>query len=699
MPEPSHLSISRLCLCVATSGGEYETLTLDCPFFRNGSIAVSEWREVCLSEDPVAPVYLSSPVKWTVLPKHPVFKGAQVPDPESLCALELRRFQFYDDIIRNAVKAWCSGCKAGSISLSDLTANERLLTRHHGSGKQSKWVVHAHNNFSGGILSADVSVSRTVDQQLWCDDASLPTTAEPDYLASGCKDSILTFLGQWLDDQLLGCSVDDREAQSASLVQTICQVRHPELIPLVEELFASKSILPHPATFLTTPLPNSIILRFRIVLGLTGNTSSTGIVWKTPEDETVLHVHSLNWWLPPCPLGGAYKNGVACQSKGQCFNCQGVRCARLSDGPSSVAHVFLRGCDGRFPHSGALPDLACNPRLRELAGELGVDADVQQGMNVILEVANSFFNMHQVLRLIRGGGTNRGFWDVAYTRDAEPQDMAQRLASTNPPSCILAIVNLRRSENSGGETSEPIFESGGKLAIVEALVKSFVARCHQLESHDNQGTETDYPTTVIVAEVPCLPGGVKCMLLPLWEIAERRGGPASSSISLSADHPRIQAGWNARITSLMRRRDIPPDPETTPPLEEGFATCSVLVRISFSVCDYDAERASFGFHINFCKVIEGVLEKHVVQGNIGNQSDATSRVHVKQQLLEVLVFYSVPCASRLWNDMKAFEAACLENISRACRRKMLAFPVSPTVTFLPVKYLSQGLVDVLCALS
>lgn len=56
---------------VCGEGGEYESLTLDCPLFTHGRIALDAWQAVAVSEDSMAPVALLHPTAFHVEPKGP----------------------------------------------------------------------------------------------------------------------------------------------------------------------------------------------------------------------------------------------------------------------------------------------------------------------------------------------------------------------------------------------------------------------------------------------------------------------------------------------------------------------------------------------------------------------------------------------------------------------------------------------------
>lgn len=55
---------------VCGEGGEYETLTLDCPLFKYGRIVIDSWKVITVSPDSIAPVALLHPEAFHVEPKN-----------------------------------------------------------------------------------------------------------------------------------------------------------------------------------------------------------------------------------------------------------------------------------------------------------------------------------------------------------------------------------------------------------------------------------------------------------------------------------------------------------------------------------------------------------------------------------------------------------------------------------------------------
>lgn len=63
---------------VCGEGGEYESLTLDCPLFARGRIVLDSWRAVAVSEDSLAPIALLHPTAFHVVAKGPAGAAAGV---------------------------------------------------------------------------------------------------------------------------------------------------------------------------------------------------------------------------------------------------------------------------------------------------------------------------------------------------------------------------------------------------------------------------------------------------------------------------------------------------------------------------------------------------------------------------------------------------------------------------------------------
>ncbi|KAL8450400.1 hypothetical protein Emag_003246 [Eimeria magna] len=689
---------------VCGEGGEYETLTLDCPLFQKGSIVVSEWQEVCHSEDPFAPVYLLSPVTWAVQPKDSQRTLELQADTEKLDAIELRRFQPYADQIRAAVKGWNSGwedANSGGSAMSgvvDITSEQTEDTLGTpmvvaGLGRSHDWKIQVRGSSVGCVLEADVSVCNCDD--LLCGLASCPQ----ENIFMEFKDAISKTVGQWLDRQSKGSFPDSHISEGGSPLQTICQVAYPGLIPVFEELFTGNRVDPHPVTFVVTPLPHTVISRMRMVLGSSkAPTSPTALFWSTPAAEAVLHVHSLNWWLPPCSSGPTRKvEGKQIESL--CFNCQGVRCEPRVDGAFSMARVFLRGCDGRFPHTGLLPDPGANSLLSDLAGQAEGGARNQQAIHVVLQTVSSFLNMKQALRMAQSGGPSDGLMGAAYKQIQSEPSIPER--SSHPadfPPIILVFVKLDQATARAGMTTKAGFRSDRRLAVIKDLVRGLAAQnCHNAGSLRRSAQE-EIPCIVVAAEVADLPEDALAMVQPLWSTA-RRGGEGETIFStLSIE--RVQLGeveWKGSATALACRWVAPPKRDSSS-TEEMPDPCSSFVCICLNALECDIHKTSSSFGDELFSVIHTTLQKcSLLKANVNSDRQAMfMQLQLRtKQVLEVLVFYSVSWARLVWKDVAACEADLLKKITRACSQNSMALLQLPAVTFLPVKGLAGGFLELL----
>ncbi|KAL8275297.1 hypothetical protein Esti_000746 [Eimeria stiedai] len=678
---------------VCGEGGEYETLTLDCPLFQKGSIVVSDWQEICHADDPFAPVYLLSPLAWVVQPKDSSAASSELQaDTEKLNAVELRRFQPYVDQIRAAIKGWSSGCddaKKGGPAMSGAKDSTPKRIEHTteasrvvaGLSRSHEWKVQVQSSSVGCMLNADVLVCSF-------DDLRRALTSDTHgNISLGFKDSIRRTVGQWLGRQLKGSFSDSHMPEGGSLIQTICQVAHPVLISIVKELFADNHVEPHPVTFIVTPLPHQVILRMRMSLSCSNTpTSPTALLWKSPAVDAVLHVHSLNWWLPPCSSGST--GGLeGKRSESLCCSCQGVRCEPFADGASSVARVFLRGCDGRYPHTGLLPDPKANRLLNDLAGQAEGAAISQQVIHVVLQAVNSFLNMEQALRMAQSGGSSDGFLGAAYNQvKSEPSDPERPLDLAEFPPIILVFVKLDQA--TAGMTTEAGCRPDRSLSAVKELVNSLVKQNYQKAGDLRSTAQEERPCIVVAAGVADLPEDALAMVQPLWSTARRRGEAETFCTISSIERVQLREfGWKETATALACRRVAASIRHT--PTEEMSDTCSSFVCTSFGALECELHQSSSSFGEDFYSVIDRTLQKY---SSLETSVQSDER---QAKVLEVLVFYSVSWARSLWTDAAACEAALLEKITRACSQKSAALLQLPAVTFFPVNSLAGGFLELL----
>ncbi|KAL8425481.1 hypothetical protein Efla_002602 [Eimeria flavescens] len=695
---------------VCGEGGEYETLTLDCPLFRKACVVVSEWQEVCQNEDPIAPVYLLSPLKWAIRLRD-ASGGEETVDHQGLLdrlnAIELRRLQPYGQQIREAVSNWSSALDGFSSQKENSDPTAHRVDDPSFFSSSSRQSFQCRIKSAGCMLAVEVSFSSGNASR---DEQGCAAPREEDFLAALANSMNAEVLGRWLDMQLGEQLSSAEEGVSRSPVQTICQLRCLRLAPAVEELFSVRSIRQHPITFIATPLPDGVVLRFRMLFGYShsAGVEPSAYLWKSPVPAAVLHVHSMNWWVPPCSSGGA-RRLEKLQRTSPCRNCQGVRCEPVSEeSGGSPSYVFLRGLDGRYPHNGRLPDPASNWLLATLSGEASGSKATQEALNVTLQAVNAFINVQHTLRCLQPAHARRGFADAAYAREEEASGAGCYNGLEEPPPILLAFVKsslLEGNSPSASVASAAWSQRSQSLKAVEHLVTSLVAQkglhARRLESPE----ESEKHAIVIAAEVTDLPEGAKSMIQPLWSTAGRRGerrGPLhyASSKRLRFD----EAGWSGKVTSLSYGRGSQREHQALS--AEGDANRrSIFTRISFNTfnCD-DTQVSSSSLSVHFYTAIDRTLKNCFVtedsfipmSGFGDNQVTQAEGKH----MLEILVFYSASFAGSLGSDVDAFETNCSQLILGVFNQRTFATTEPPLVTFVPVKNLADALVEILvCSLS
>ncbi|KAL8435985.1 hypothetical protein ACSSS7_002030 [Eimeria intestinalis] len=535
---------------VCGEGGEYETLTLDCPLFQKGSTVVSDWQEICHADDPFAPVYLLSPTTWAVQPKDLSATSELQTDTEKVDAIEVRRFQPYVDQIRAAIKCWSSSWEDAKREESAMKGDTDITAKHivdtkgavrvvDDLSKSHELKIRVQSSVVGCMLKADVSVCS-------CDDLRRVLASDAQgSIWVGFTNAIRETVGHWLDRQVQGSFTGSHIPEGCSLLQTICQVRYPAFLSVVEELFADSRLEPHPVTAIVTPLPHRVIMRLRMILGSSDtHTSRTPHLWKSPACGAILHVHSLNWWLPPCSSRPT-RELKGKRSKSLCCSCQGVRCEPFADGASSVARVFLRGCDGRFPHTGLLPDPDANPLLKDLAGQAEGGARRQEAVHVVLQAVSSFLNVKQALRMAQSGGPSDGFLGAAYNRiHSERSYPEQSLNLADFAPILLVFVKLDQARASAGMRTDASCRSDRSLPLIRDLVESLMAQNYRNAEELRSNAQEERPCIVVAAEVADLPDDAVAMVQALWSTARCRGDAETVSFTSTIEQMQQHAKGN-----------------------------------------------------------------------------------------------------------------------------------------------------------
>ena len=687
------------------AGGEYETVTLDCPLFTRGSIVVSEWKQLCHSDDALAPVWLQSPVQWKVVPKNPVTctlqdQSTQTSELKWLELAELRT-KPYEDLIYVALNEWgvdvhdedsdaaSSPCRTGP----DLrTALPSSCT----SNKCCESTGNATTSSLGCIVTGDISVTGSEEGSRIHGDASSPPNKCMINLVRACTRS-------WLDEQALKIQ---HNGMAVRIIEVLCQASCASFADIPEEVLDQLHIRPIALTVVVTSLPRGVKLRFRIVLSSPeGLSIPPNLSIKSCTDDSVVHVHSVNLWVPPCAGEGTrpvHRLHVCC-------SCQGLRCELVSGGLFSVAYLFLRGCDGRLPFTCTFPPddgLTAFP-LRSVPGGISTR---KGALSTVLQAANAFISMQYTRHLCYTGGANRGFHHndrerlfiqrTEMSRAGSPETGAVESAALcasqmrNPPfmaPCIVVLVVIEEGRE-GTKT-----KSDKKLGVVKQLLHSLIARSSRCCDSSSSCDDTARQSILIVAEAPSLPQKARVLLLPMWDISPRLG-ERDCVQACCTEHMQQGEKYTVSVTVVERHIKVRNDTETTETTVAqggGNGLHSMVVCFSFQRRpDYIGRHTLEDLVGQLCSTLtEWLCSAHarVALSSCGVTEDAILRG--SELMLELCVFYCPSYLCLLQMDSESFEANCRQRIEAGCR-EIAASKFLPIITFFPVLNLEGGILQV-----
>ncbi|CDJ46381.1 hypothetical protein, conserved [Eimeria brunetti] len=695
----------------AESGGEYETVTLDCPLFTTGSIAVSDWEQICHSDDAVAPVWLQCPVHWKVVPKKPTTFRPPGELSSTLNVLEWLRTKPYQDLIDAAVKDWGVDTNDRDSAPATPLCGEGTHCRigPHSicpSNKNCRWTLRSPASCSGGILTGDVCVSCSKESGEVEGDTSSPpegSSAPPD------PDLMSSWLGEQLSKTL-------HSGVRTSIVEAVCQVCCPDYMRVPEKVFERLGIRPVVQTVVVAPLPLGVKLRLRIVVSHSeGSTVSSALYLKPFTDDSVLHVHSVNLWVPPC----SERDWRAADRIHLCNACQGVRCELASESSLRVSQLFLRGCDGRLPFTCDFPDEVNGPVLIPSRWRGEEYRRRKPAFYTALQTVNAFVSLQYTRHLCYAGGANRGFphddcqpfideVELGEACSAKPQDIdsaslhvPQMKTPHFMPLCIVVFVNPKE----GKEATRTNFDK--KLGVVKQLLHSLIGRSSPRSDNSFSGDDGASQSIVVVAEAPSLPKDARVLMLPMWDISPRVGDRECSQ-TCSAKQMR-QQGEKYTVTIAVVERCLTGTKDTETPVAGGCdnTICSVVVCLSFQRRhDYTGHYTLEDFVEQLSITLTQWLSVHPVGGDFASSSSADTEGSVTVQgrgrMREVCVFYCPSYLRLLQTDSESFEAICQQRIEAGCCKNAAASSdILPIITFFPVLNLAGGLLEIvahtLCA--
>ncbi|CDJ29674.1 uncharacterized protein EMH_0023800 [Eimeria mitis] len=688
---------------VCGEGGEYETVTLDCPLFTRGSIIVPDWEQICHSDDAMAPVWLQSPLQWKIAPKDPANSWPRVQSDANVRDLELLRIQPYQDLIDTAVNDWGVDVHDGESAAAPSFDGEGPTpgidpTSACAWDECGNRTCHARTFSSGSILTGDICVTCSKEGGGTEGDVSPPPSISWIQIV---RESMRT----WLDEQL---SKTVNGGMRARIVEAVCQVCCPDFIGIPHDVFEASGSGPVALTVFVTPLPRWVQLRLRIVLGRPEGFAIPPVFsLKSPTDDSLLHVHSVNLWVPSCFALGTY----GMDRLASCCSCQGVRCELVSESSLSAAYLFLRGCDGRLPFTCDFPDEKCGTHPFFRRRGLQEYRALVPALYTALQTANAFVSMQYTRHLCYTGGANRGFphndgehfadgTELGGLDSTEPQDINSATLRVpqlkTPPfvaSCFVVFVTLTE----GKAETKP--KSDKNLGVVERLVRSLIARSSSRSDHSFSGDDTGNQSVVIVAEAPNLPGKARVLILPMWDISPRLGDRACSQVCRASHQRQDGEKYTATVTVVERFLEVRKDTESTG-RGSGTGIRSVVACLSFQRRHGYAGCQSLEELVEeLCSTLTHWLKAHSVQEGVaslylGNTEEAVT-TRGRERVIEVCVFYCPSYLCSLQMDSESFEAKCLQRIGAGCCASAAAScEFSPIITFFPVLNLSGGLFQI-----
>lgn len=693
-------------LCVnGAAGGEYETVTLDCPLFTRGSIAVSDWMQVCHSDDAVAPVWLQSPVEWKVVPKDPTSSRRRARSHAVLHDLEWLRVKPFLDLIDVAVKEWGVEAQNGDSSAPSplCQTGPDLGSAPPSVGSPSEcceWTWHFPAWSLGYILTGDICVTRSEEGgEAKGGNLSPPNT----YWIPLVTERMST----WLDEQL---RKTHRSGVRSRIIGAICQACCPDFIGIPENVFEHLGIKPVSLTVVVAPLPRGVKLRLKFVLSSPeGVAVPPTLSLKSLSDDSVVHVHSLNLWVPPCAeLDAVHRQGTCC-------SCQGMRCELASESSFSVSYLLLRGCDGRLPFTCDFPDEVREPNRIPSIWTIEEYRESKPAFYTALQTVNAFISMQYTRHLCYTGGSHRGFPHDDCERFIDEAELgradstiSQSTHSTAPRAlhvtsllfmapCIVVFVKLKE----GNEEAKT--KSDRKLAAVKRLLHLLISRSSHGDEGSLSGDDTESQTILIVAEAPSLPGKARVLMLPMFDISPRQRDRGCSQ-ARAAQHVRQQEEkYTVAVTVVERRLKVRRDPGATVTRGGLHRIRSMAVRLSLQEqLNYTGRYTWEDLVGQLCSTLTHWLKEQSLREGIAilssddaeEDSEVATTVGGTKRMLEVCVFYCTSYVHSLQTDSESFEANCRQRIEAGCCESAVASSeFLPIITFFPVLNLAGGVLE------
>uniref|UniRef100_A0A0G4HH80 Diphthine--ammonia ligase n=1 Tax=Chromera velia CCMP2878 TaxID=1169474 RepID=A0A0G4HH80_9ALVE len=376
---------------VCGEGGEYESMTLDCPLFAHSRITVDTWRLVEHSPDPVAPSLFVCPEGAHVEPK-------ESPSPSSAWEGKGQKvgmmsgFESLSEYLREVgFVQWFLKMREGAFEKMRQVEEDGGGARGGSSWSlplQARGVVREAALPAASLMDADVILcSQDFDiRSLRLDAASSSAQGEGGgeggFVAEAGR--IFARVEELLKSQSLGM---------LSVIACEIQVRDMSNFVKLNKLYSSlfRPIPGFPSrSCIQTPLPEGISLRLRLILqtdlGKGGGGGGAG-------RRQHLHVQSISTWAAACV--GPYS--------------QAVRCRNL---------LLLSGVIGLVPHRMVRPSCGALKALvgDEVFEELCAGGKGEGAVCVLLELALAFRSLMKVVEEMCRGPEEKELSPVSILR-------------------------------------------------------------------------------------------------------------------------------------------------------------------------------------------------------------------------------------------------------------------------------------------
>ncbi|CEL96052.1 unnamed protein product [Vitrella brassicaformis CCMP3155] len=442
---------------VCGEGGEYETITTDCPLYKK-RLVIDASETVTHTDDGIAPVLLLHVTKWHLEDK--------TPSPSPLAA-PMQPFISLERYLTDA------SFQRAAIRRADVADNGDALTRTQSmAAREATWREH-----QGLVWTSELDVSSLPSMD--GEDGLSPVADEEEAVTQSRR--LFTRLKAWLSRE--GLSLQDA-------VHVALQVSELSLFTRINAIYAGLFPSSPPARYcIQTHLPAGTHIRARLLMHRGGGGHMR---------RRHLHVQSISTWAAACI--GPYSQGVAvgrgrgAEGEGQC----GGGVAWLSGVIGLIPHAMKRPEEADVQSCSSLlyPAPTQQPLSYFLPAEVEVALALRSVRNVLTEMRTSLLHLVSLLVFTS---------DPAIDFDAL-EAMLRRLMAAN---------RMPASSEGDKRPSRP-YVGGSRI-----LGKDESDYIEEEKGRDRYGDVVERPSsppvavTLVFARVPALPRGCSVELAPV----------------------------------------------------------------------------------------------------------------------------------------------------------------------------------------